>query len=272
MVEEYANEKKNVRNGIKEKDHKDNIFFQYADDTYGTFVYQEQIMKVCTELGGMTWAEADKVMKFLKSGSGMTEKALEIKMQEEEKLTNKFVEGASKKGIKEKEAREIFNKLLVYSFNKFHAVGYALISIEQMFYKIYYNTQFWYVTLKYANEKDVPRLSSKAVKDGCVILLPHVNGAAYHKITKIDGDVCIREGTSTIKNVGLKAAQYIEEERNKNGKFKDYDDFYDRMEPYRRVVNKRVLEALKESGALEFDKKIYFGRCQKYNSALYGRG
>lgn len=272
MVEEYANEKKNVRNGIKEKNHKDNIFFQYADDTYGTFVYQEQIMKVCTELGGMTWAEADKVMKFLKSGSGMTEKALEIKMQEEEKLTNKFVEGASKKGIKEKEAREIFNKLLVYSFNKGHAVGYALISIEQMFYKVYYNTQFWYVTLKYANEKDVPRLSSKAVKDGCVILLPHVNGAAYHKITKIDGDVCIREGTFTIKNVGLKAAQYIEEERNKNGKFKDYDDFYDRMEPYRRVVNKRVLEALKESGALEFDKKIYFGRCQKYNSALYGRG
>ena len=99
-------------------------------------------MKVCVELGEMTWDEADKVMKFLKSGSGMKEKELKIKMQEEEMLTNKFVEGASKKGIKEKEAREIFNKLLVYSFNKGHAVGYALISIEQMFYKIYYNTQF----------------------------------------------------------------------------------------------------------------------------------
>lgn len=152
------------------------------------------------------------------------------------------------------------------------ATGYALISIEQMYYKIYYNTEFWYVTLKYANEKDIPRLSAKAVYNGVVILLPHVNGCAYHSIAKIDGERCIREGMSTLKNVGLKAAQVIEEERKKNGKYLDYDDFLDRMESYKRIVNKRVLEVLKTEGALEFDKKIYFGRCQKYNSSLYSRG
>ena len=270
MVEEYAKEKKNVREN-KELENIDNIFFKYASDTYGTFVYQEQIMKVCTDLGEMSWADADKVMKFLKSGHGMTEKALKLKMQEEERLVNEFVKGATKNGVKEKDARDLFDKIMVYSFNKGHAVGYGLISIEQMYYKVYYNTEFWFVTLKYANEKDIPRLSSKAVKDGCVILLPHVNGGANHKLTKIDGERCIREGTSTIKNVGLKAAQLIEEERIKNGKFKYYDDFLDRIEPNKRVINKRVIEALKENGALEFNKKIYFNRCQKYNSSLYGR-
>lgn len=270
MVEEYAKEKKNVREN-KELENIDNIFFKYASDTYGTFVYQEQIMKVCTDLGEMSWADADKVMKFLKSGHGMTEKALKLKMQEEERLVNEFVKGATKNGVKEKDARDLFDKIMVYSFNKGHAVGYGLVSIEQMYYKVYYNTEFWFVTLKYANEKDIPRLSSKAVKDGCVILLPHVNGGANHKLTKIDGERCIREGTSTIKNVGLKAAQLIEEERTKNGKFKDYDDFLDRIEPNKRVINKRVIEALKENGALEFNKKIYFNRCQKYNSSLYGR-
>ena len=272
MVEEYAeNKRKYLNDELDEDDHNKNIFYKYTKETFGTFVYQEQVMKICVEMAGMTWGDADKIMKFMKGSSGMTEKALQVKLQEEDRLRNLFVNGAIENGYSKKIANESFDKLLVYTFNKGHAVGYALISIEQMYYKIYYNTQFWFITLKYGNEKDLPRLSSKAVKDGCVILLPHVNGNARHSLTKIDGEYCIREGLCTIKGVGEKAAVLIEQIRKEGGRFKNEDDFFDRIEDYRRIINKRVIDALKENGALEFKNKIYFGRCQKYNSALYSR-
>uniref|UniRef100_UPI0037DBF337 DNA polymerase III subunit alpha n=1 Tax=Methanobrevibacter smithii TaxID=2173 RepID=UPI0037DBF337 len=272
MVEEYAENKRKYLNGeLDEDSHNENIFYKYTKETFGTFVYQEQVMRICVEMAGMTWGDADKIMKFMKGSSGMTEKALQVKLQEEDRLRNLFVDGAVKNGYSKKIANESFDKLLVYTFNKGHAVGYALVSIEQMYYKIYHNTQFWFVTLKYGNEKDLPRLSAKAVKDGCVILLPHVNGNAKHSLTKIDNEYCIREGLCTIKGVGEKAAVLIEQIRKEGGRFKNEDDFFDRIEDYRRIINKRVIDALKENGALEFKNKIYFGRCQKYNSALYSR-
>ena len=79
------------------------------------------------------------------------------------------------------------------------------------------------------------------------------------------------EGLSKIKGIGEKAAKIIEAERKENGKYKDYDDVLDRMEQYGRIVNKRVLEILYTEGAIDFNKTRYFSRCEKYNSALYGR-
>jgi DNA polymerase III alpha subunit len=74
---------------------------------------------------------------------------------------------------------------------------------------------------------------------------------------------------SEIKDVGEKASEFIVEERKKNGVFTSYDNFYDRCKC--RVVTSRVMDKLKEEGALEFDKKIYINRVTKYNSALYSR-
>ena len=75
---------------------------------------------------------------------------------------------------------------------------------------------------------------------------------------------------SEIKNVGEKAATFIIEERKKNGIFTSFDDFYDRCKS--RTVTSRVIDTLKEQGALEFNKNTYINRVKKYNSALYGRG
>ena len=272
MVDQYAENKESFLNHTENKN-KNSIFFPYTKETYGTFIYQEQVQKICVEMAGLTWEKADKIMKFMKKPlSALSDEERKKKIKEAAELEKEFVSGAVKQGYDAEESKETFNKLLTYGFNKGHATGYALISIEQMYYKIYYPAEFWYVTLKYANEQDIPRLSEKAVADGCIILLPHVNGCAHHKLIKIDGDLCIREGLLTIKSVGQKAAKAIEEERKRNGKYKDYDDFVDRMEPYKRTVNSRVLSVLKEQGALEFRNKIYFARCEKYNSALYSRG
>jgi len=85
-----------------------------------------------------------------------------------------------------------------------------------------------------------------------------------------DGELVIREGLNTIKNVGEKAAEIIETERKKNGPYQDLDDFLDRVP--KRNVNSRVVDALIKEGALEFNEKVFLKRVTKYNSTLYAKG
>lgn len=150
------------------------------------------------------------------------------------------------------------------------STGYALISIDQMYYKVYYPTEFWYVKMKYAgNDADIFKYSECAVKDNVVVMLPHVNYSAKTSIRKVDGERVIQQGLSIIKGVGEKAGEAIEEERKKNGVFRDYDDFYDRCKG--RAVTEKVIRILKEQGALEFNKNKYLSRVVKYNSTLMAR-
>jgi DNA polymerase-3 subunit alpha len=169
-------------------------------------------------------------------------------------------------GISKKDANKIFDSLTVYSFNKGHATGYAIIAMQQMWYKAHFPEEFWYVTMKYCND-DKGQIRANAVLGGSIILLPHVNGEAYTSLTTYDGSRVIQEGTLTIKNVGEKAALEIQEEKERNGEYKSRDDFLYRIN--RSVVNKRVIDALTENGALEFDNKIFESRVEKYNSTMY---
>ena len=108
------------------------------------------------------------------------------------------------------------------------------------------------------------------MKDGAVLFLPHVNWSDAHaKLLKHDGEQTIQQGLSELKGVGEKAADFIVEERNKNGIFTSYDNFYDRCKS--RLVTSRVVSILKEVGALEFNKRTYIKRVTKYNAALYSR-
>ena len=254
MPEAYAENKINLEEA------KSTGYYEYTKSSYGTIIYQEQIMIIGVEIGGMTWEEADKLVHLK-----------ELDEEEKERLINKFVKNATKKGFSKGEARDLLEKLLVYSFNKGHGVGYSLISVEEMFYKVYYPNEYWFAKLKYAkDDAEYQKFSSKAVEDGAVIFLPHVNYSIEKtKLRKVEGENCLQQGLSEIKDIGEKAAAYIVEERKKNGIFTSFDDFYDRCKC--RVVTSRVIEKLKEAGALEFNKKTYLNRVVKYNSALYSR-
>jgi DNA polymerase-3 subunit alpha len=249
-------------------------YWDYTKETYGTIVYQEQLMAICTNIGQMTWGEADKVMKIQKrSGqnaaalTGANAKVLEVK----DELIEKFVKGAMNNGYKEKEAYDFFQNLLVYTFNKGHAVGYTLISFEAMYYKVYYPTEFWYTKIKYAkDDEEISRFCVNAVGDEAVVFLPHCNySQARTSIRRTEGENVIQQGFTNLKGVGEKAAEYIVAERDKNGIFKSYDDFYDRCKS--RTVTSRVIDIMKDQGTLEFNKKIYISRVTKFNSALYTR-
>ncbi len=245
------------------------VFWEQTKETYGTVVYQEQITAICREIGGLSWPDSDKVLKFMK-GTQMTERSIREKEREEDRIRKLFIEGAEEKGISEKEARDTFEKIVTYSFNKGHAMGYALIAFEMMWYKVHYPLYFWYVSLKYApHDTEEFKYKKKAIENNILILTPHINGTARYGLRKIDGEVCIQEGLMTIKGVGEKAALAIEAERKANGKYTDIDNLVDRIP--KRVLNARVVKALKEAGACMFNKKEYYSKVMKYNTSIISR-
>lgn len=265
MPEAYANNKMN------QDEVKNSKYWEYTKESYGTIIYQEQIQQIAVYIGGMEWADADKIMKLMKNVEAAKSKDLKKFEETKNRLSELFLNGAVKNGYTKQEAQELFNNMMAYTFNKGHGVGYSLISVEEMFYKVYYPNEYWFCKLKYArDDAEFTRFCEKAVADGSVIFLPHVNySTARTRLRRVDGDNVIQQGLSSIKGVGEKAADYIYEERKKNGVFISYDDFYDRCKS--RVVTSRVIEILKQNGMLDFNKKTYLKRVVKYNRALYVR-
>lgn len=252
---------------------KDSVVYEYTKESYGAVVYQEQLLLICVYVGGLEWNEADVVLKANKHGyrevaiATLNDYARRLGVD----LHKKFVGNAIRNGLTNDEADSVWDSLLVYSFNKGHAAGYCIISMEEMFYKHYYPTFFWYAKIKYArDDKEKEIYCCEAVKGGDVVFLPHVNYSEVStSLRKDSGEWLLQKGLSDIKGVGVKAATVIVEERKTNGIFVNYDDFYDRCKG--RTVTKRVIDILLEQGALEFKKSVYIKRVTKYNSALYSR-
>jgi DNA polymerase-3 subunit alpha len=261
MHETYAHNK------LSGKIDKKSPYYKYTKETYGTILYQEQTVEVAQKLGHLTPAQSFDLLKIMKKVENL-KKPEYIPVIEEMKKS--FYEGCKSEGITKSQTDSIWASMLIYGFNKGHSTGYALISIDQMWYKIHYPAVYWYVKMKYAGDvADINKYSQCAVKDNAVVMLPHVNYTARTSMRKMDGEYVIQQGIGVIKGVGEKAADQIENERKKNGPFKDYDDFYDRCKS--RAVTSRVINILEEQGALEFNDKKYYARVVKYNSSLLGR-
>lgn len=243
-------------------------YYKYTKETYGTMLYQEQTVEVAQKLGHLTAQQSFDMLKIMKKAENLT-KPEYIPIIEQ--MKKDFYKGCRQEGLDKEQTDSIWASMLIYGFNKGHSTGYALISVDQMYYKLHYPTEFWYVKMRYAgSDADIYKYSQCAVKDGAVVMLPHVNYTAETSIRVVDGENVIQQGLSIIKGIGEKAAQAIEEERNKNGVFTSFDNFYDRCKG--RTVNERVIRTLKEqSSALVFDKKRYLNMVIKYDSSLLGR-
>lgn len=264
MPEKYGWAKRNIEEAKNSK------FYKYTKESYGTVIYQEQIQQICVYLANMEWKDADKVMKMIGGQSQSEDAKIEFEKNKKE-LGDKFISGGMENGLTKREANEMYQSMLVYSFNKGHSVGYSLISVEEMFYKIYYPLQFWYAKLKYCPVEDNEfKLKKEAVESGQVILKPHVNGTSRYSIQTIDGEGCIMEGLSSIKGIGQKVADAIEEERRKNGKYTSPWDMQERLP--KRILNSRVLETLRKAGALQFNMNEYMKEVYKYNTRFIAKG
>lgn len=172
----------------------------------------------------------------------------------------------------------MFEACAQYGFNKGHSTAYSLISVEEAYYLAYHAPEYFFAKIKYVKEKNYNAKTSKqnsfcsyAFQHGVVTMLPHVNySEAYTSMRVVDGEKVIQKGLVDIDGVGEKAAKYIVEERNKNGQFGDYDDFYDRCSS--RTVHKGVIKKLTDCGAADIIEKNYYERNVTFNAMFARRG
>lgn len=209
------------------------------EDTYGTIVYQEQIMQVFQILADYSLGEADKVRRMM---GKKDQKAME-------EQRGKFIEASSKHNMKKEDAENLFNQILAfadYCFNRAHSAAYAFVAYQTAYLKCHYPVEYISALLSsVADRKDQTQLYiEEAQKFGIKILPPDVN-KSYLEYTPDEGN--IRFGLAAIKGVGENVVNAIIKEREENGVFKDIFDFCTRLES--KYVNKKSLEGLIKSGA-----------------------
>ncbi|MBZ4684471.1 MAG: dnaE [Desulfomicrobiaceae bacterium] len=211
------------------------------EDTYGVILYQEQVMKIASELANYSMGEGD-----------ILRRAMGKKNPEEmAKQRSRFLSGARENGISEEAAGWIFDlmeKFAGYGFNKAHSAAYALISYQTAYLKAHFPAEFMAATItSEVSNSDKVLAHVNACRDmGLTILPPDVNQSRY-EFTVEDG--AVRYGLSGIKGVGEAAVQGMVAERDAHGPFASLLDFCCRVDL--RKANKKVLEALIKAGAMD---------------------
>jgi DNA polymerase-3 subunit alpha len=211
--------------------------------TYGVILYQEQVMQIAQVLAGYSLGSAD----LLRRAMGKK------KPEEMAKQRSIFLAGAVKNNVPEERAAFIFDlmeKFAGYGFNKSHSAAYALLSYQTGWLKQHEPASFMAAVLSADmdhTDKVVGLLYDCRKEVGLTILPPHVNLSSY-EFAVVD-DKTIRYGLGAIKGVGEGAVQAIVNERRANGDYQTLEDLCRRLDLSK--VNRRVLEALLKSGALD---------------------
>lgn len=226
------------------------------ENTYGVGVYQEQMMRIATDLAGYTLPEADKLRKAI----GKKIKSLLDEQQE------KLIKGMVARGIDQKTANaiwEMFPPFARYGFNKSHAVCYALIGYQTAYLRAHYPIEFM-TALFNADRHNIERiamLAHEAAQGGIALLAPDVNRSG---VTFLPEDGNVRFGLSAIKNVGEGITEAIVAERSAHGPFESLEDFIQRM-CHHKDLNKRSVDSLAKAGALDcfgLDRGVVVGNLE----------
>ena len=212
-------------------------------DTYGVILYQEQVMQITSALAGFTLGQAD----ILRRAMGKK------KAKELDSMRASFIEGAKRlHDIPEELSDRIFSLLqhfAGYGFNKSHSVAYALVAYETAYLKAHWRAQYYAAFLN-SVIGDGDKLSwyiSVCKNDNIKILAPDVNESG-RDFTVLPNKT-IRFGLAGIKSTGGAAVEAILSARSEGGPFTSLTDFCCRVNM--RVVNKRVVENLIKSGAMD---------------------
>ncbi|MCF8009959.1 MAG: DNA polymerase III subunit alpha [Clostridiales bacterium] len=244
MVEDFIKGK----HGEKQVEYLHPMLEPILKDTYGIILYQEQVMRVASDLGGFSMGEADLMRR------AMGKKKPEIIAN----LKNQFVDGAIIKGVDKSTAKQIFELLEYfagYGFNKSHSAAYAMVSYYTAYLKANYPVAYMAALLTSIrdNTDKVCAYIEECRRMQLGILQPDVNES--QEDFSVSG-YNIRFGLAAVKNVGLAAVKSIINERVKNGVYSNYTDFCRRQNTH--FLNRRLLESLIKGGALD---------CFNYNRA-----
>lgn len=208
-------------------------------DTYGTIVYQEQIMQVFQVLADYSLGQADMVRRMMGKK----------KVDEMEKQKGKFIERSAQHGMTSKDAVALFNQILSfasYCFNRSHSAAYAFVAYQTAYLKCHYPVEYLSALLSsVSSDAEKTQLYiEEALKKGIKVLPPDIN----HSLSSFtpDGDN-IRFGLASIKQVGEGVIEEIIKEREENGDFKSIYDYIKRLDI--KCSNKKTLEGLIKAGA-----------------------
>ena len=215
------------------------IMKEFTEDTYGTILYQEQVMLACVKLGGMTMGEANKVRKII----GKKKDAREF-----DQFKELFVRNATGPlgGAAAEKMWHDFEAHAGYSFNKSHAVAYSTVSYWTAWLKYYYPLEFMFALLKNEKDKDArTEYLIEAKRMGIPMRLPHINDSDID--FKIEGKG-IRFGLASIKYISDTIAERYIAARP----FSSYAAVQEFTFTKGNGVNSRALESLRKIGALTF--------------------
>ncbi len=227
--------------------------------TYGIILYQEQVMQIAQVMAGYTLGGAD-----------MLRRAMGKKKPEEmAKQRGGFIEGCANNGIDADLAGNIFDlveKFAGYGFNKSHSAAYGLVSYQTAWLKAHYPAPFMAAVLSadMHNTDKVVILIEECRHMKLRIDAPDVNTSEFKFTVNDDGRIVY--GLGAIKGVGEGPVEAITECRAEGGPFKDLFDFCGRVDLKR--INKRTLEALIRSGALDRLGPYYQDELKAYQASV----
>ncbi len=256
------------KHGRQKVDYPHPVLEGVLKETYGLYIYQEQVMSISRELCGFTPAEADDLRK------AMGKKDINVL----KKLEEKFIEGAwTNHQFDRKKCKEMWEKILgfaSYCFNKSHSACYGLIAYWTAYVKANHYAAFMTANLIYEmdNKDKMTKFVEELRSSGIPVLPPDVNesGWEFTLVRKVAGAAAlaphaaagsavalarsavgdaIRFGFGGVKAVGEGAAAHLIEERSRRGAFASLYDICERIDT--RQVNKRVIESLIKVGALD---------------------
>ncbi|MEG0070855.1 MAG: DNA polymerase III subunit alpha [Raoultibacter sp.] len=244
MVDEFVN----ARQGKVAVHYYDDRLRPILEETYGTMVYQEQIMQVSMAMCGFSAGKADKLRK------AMGKKKLDIMQL----LQEEWNTGAVENGFSLEIAKQIWTdaeKFAKYAFNKSHSAAYAVIVMRTAYLKAHYPHDYMAATLSsyMGNSDRLIKYIASCNHSGIPVLPPDINSSNLEFTPTDEG---VRFGLAGVRGVGEKVVEEIIVERKRNGKYSSLHDFVNRVDT--RVYNRKTLEALIKAGA--FDSTGYTRR------------
>ena len=236
----------NRKHGREEVDFLHPSLEEVLSETYGVIIYQEQVMQIARILAGYSLGEAD-----------LLRRAMGKKIKEEMAAQrDRFVSGATDRGVAEARATEIFNlvdKFAGYGFNKSHAAAYAIVAYKTAWMKAHHPVEFIAasMTLDMGNTDKLNLFRQELGRLEIELLPPDINRSAPAFTVELAGDgrPAVRYALAAIRNVGSVAMEALVSEREANGPFTDLFEFASRLDA--RVVKKRQLEMLAGAGAFD---------------------
>jgi DNA polymerase-3 subunit alpha len=214
---------------------------EILQETLGVIVYQEQVMQIANRLAGYSLGEADLLRRAM--GKKI---ASEMAAQRE-----RFVTGAAQRSFPPRKIEKIFDLMAQfagYGFNKSHSAAYALLAYHTAYLKTHYPVEFMaaLLTSVTGNTDDVVKYINECREMGMPVEPPDINVSDANFTPH---GSAIRFGLAAVKNVGHNAIESTVAGRKKLGRYTSIYEFCENVDL--RLLNKRVLESLIKSGAMD---------------------